>query len=168
MSEQRFHDFLSALPYRISSDREALLTTDLPDFFRVLGHADSTVFFEYLVDLPRRIVADVAIAEDRSETPQVLIQVKTGRSMIQGAERSWDRLREAYAPFMETEDVLLLLFSPLYVGIARGSLTRLYRLASLTREQSGEIYELLRPAEQTFEPDEETVTARVEVSFEYE
>lgn len=168
MNDQRLHDYLSALPYRISSDREALLTTDLPDFFRVLGFADATVFFEFLVDFSTRIVADVAIMQDRSETPKVLIHVKTGRSMIQDAEGSWDRLREAYARFMAAQDVLLVLFSPLYIGIARGSLVRLYRLASLTREQSTDMYELLRPSEQTFEPDEETVTAQAEVTFEYD
>lgn len=168
MSEQRLHDFLTALPYRISSDREALLTTDLPDFFRVLGYADSHVFFEFLVDFSQRIFADVAVAEDRSESPHVVIQVKTGRSVIQDAERIWDRMQNAYERLMEQEDVLLVLFSPLYLGLARGSLKRLYRLASLTAEESLEIYQLLRPEEQTFEPDEETVTARVEVSFEYE
>ena len=168
MSEQRLHDYLNALPYRISSDREALLTTDLPDFFRVLGYADSMVFFEYLVDFSRRIVADVVIANDRSETPQVLIQVKTGRSMIQGAEGSWEHLRNAYGPFISSTNALLVLFSPLYLGVASGSLVKLYRLPSLTRQHSVEIYELLKPEEQTFEPDEETVTARVEVSFEYE
>ena len=168
MSDRRLHDYLSALPYRVSSDREALLTTDLPDLFRVLGFADSTVFFEFLVDFPRRLVADVAITPDRNECPQVLITLKTGRAMISDAERSWDRLRDAYAQLLETQEVLLVLFSPLYVGIARGSLATLYRLASLTQEQSTEIFERLRPAEPTFEPDEETVTARVEVSFEYD
>lgn len=168
MAEERLHEYLSALPYRIVSDRSALLTTDLPDLFGILGYADSTVFFEFLVDFPSRLVADAIVAEDRTETPRVLIEVKTARSMVQDPEHSWDHIRSAYAPFIESETTLLMLFSPLYLGIAHASLVRLYRLASLTHEQTSEIYALLRPAEPTCESFEETVTCRVEETFEYD
>ncbi len=116
MTEERLHEYLSALPYRIVSDHSALLTTDLPDFFAILGYADSTVFFEFLVDFPNRLVADAIIAEDRTETPRVLIEVKTARAMVQDPEHSWDRLRSTYAPFIASETTLLVLFSPLVLG----------------------------------------------------
>jgi hypothetical protein len=168
MTEERLHEYLSALPYRIGLDHSALLAMDLPDLFGILGYGDSTVFFEFLVDFSQRLVADAIIAGDRTGVPRVVFEVRTARSMVQDPEHSWDCMRSAYAAFMAPETTVLVLFSPLFLGIAGASLVKLYRLASLTREQTSEIYALLRPAEQIFEPVEETVTCRVEETFDYD
>ncbi len=144
MKERELYDYLRALPKRITADHTTLLTSDLPKFLEILGYEGSTIFFEFLLSLPRRVKADALVAERRTGLPWIIVEVKTFQAMRDDLKGTWKALKLSYLEFLSEDNQWLLLFSPKVLGLASKSEERLYDLTQLTEDQSSEIYSLLR------------------------
>jgi hypothetical protein len=144
MGYEKLHDYLSRLPKRIYADHTTLLTSDLLEFLTLLGYPGSTVFFQFLMSVPDRIIADAVVAEERMKPLHLIIQVRTWRSMMDDYSRSWKQMLLTYKRFLKAPDQSLILFSPKILGKADRSGDKLYDLTQISPEDSRELYEALK------------------------
>ncbi|MCL4552512.1 MAG: hypothetical protein M1305_03005, partial [Candidatus Marsarchaeota archaeon] len=133
-----------ALPKQIRADHTKLLTSALPKFLEILGYEGSTIFFEFLLSLPRRVKADALVAEHRTGSPWIIVEVKTWDAMRDDPKQAWKAVKLSYREFLSEDNQWLLLFSPKVLGLASTSEAHLYDLVQLEEHQSLEIYSLLR------------------------
>ena len=111
MKEHELYGYLRALPKQIRADHTALLTSALPNFMEILGYEGTTIFFEYLLSLPRRIKADALVAEHRTGLPWIIVEVKTFDAMRDGPKQVWNAVKRSYLQFLAKDEEWLLLFS---------------------------------------------------------
>lgn len=144
MKEHELYDYLRALPKQITDDHTTLLTSALPKFLEILGYEGSTIFFEFLLSLPHRAKADALVAAHRTGLPWIIVEVKTFNAMRDHPTDAWNAVKFTYRKFLTRKNQWLMLFSPKVLGLASTSKEYLYDLTQLTKDQSSEIYSLLR------------------------
>jgi hypothetical protein len=144
MKERELYEYLKALPKQIRADHITLLTSDLPKFLEILGYEGSTIFFEFLLSLPRRVKADALVAEHRTGLPWIIVEVKTFDEMRDWPKQAWKVVKHSYLEYLSKNNQWLLLFSPKVLGFASTSEEHIYDLVGLTEDKASEIYSLLR------------------------
>jgi hypothetical protein len=144
LKELELYDFLKALPKQGRADHTELLTSVLPKFLEILGYEGSTIFFEFLLSLPRRVKADALVAEHRTGLPWIIVEVKTFDEMRDGPKQAWKVVKHSYLEFLSKDNQWLLLFSPKVLGLASTSESHIYDLVQLSKDKASEIYSLLR------------------------